>query len=211
MAGGKGERFWPKSRERLPKQFLKLIDNEKTMLQLTVERILPAVKKENIYIITNVIYKEIIYEQLPYISAENIIFEPIAKNTAPAIGLGAIWATQKYEDVLMAVLPSDHMIYPEDTFIKELNKCFETAEQGENIVTIGIRPSYPETGYGYIRYEDRESVISRVCKFTEKPSIDIARKYISEGSYLWNSGIFVWKISTILKIYTRFYRKFMKD
>lgn len=199
MAGGKGERFWPKSRERLPKQFLNMVNEEKTMIQLTVERVLSIIRKENIYVITNVNYKDLIYEQLPYIPTENIIFEPVGKNTAPAIGLGAIFANQKYEDALMAVLPSDHLIYPIDNFIQNLNKCFEIAEQEENIVTIGIKPGYPETGYGYIKCEDNKSIVSKVCKFTEKPNIEMARKYIREGNYLWNSGIFVWKISTILK------------
>ena len=153
MAGGRGERFWPKSRQNLPKQFLSLTDDERTMIQLTVERILPLVDMEDIFIATNQDYKELVREQLPGLPEQNILCEPVGKNTAPCIGLGAIHIAKKYEDALMFVLPSDHLIKMNNIFLRSLRDACDVAEQGENLVTIGITPNAPETGYGYIRFD----------------------------------------------------------
>ena len=200
MAGGKGERFWPRSRTSLPKQFLSLTDDGKTMIQLTVERIRPLVNLEDIYISTNAAYKSLVVEQLPGLPEQNILCEPIGRNTAPCIGLGAIHISQKYEDAIMIVLPSDHLIKHNDIFINTFTQSCKVAEKADNLVTIGITPNYPETGYGYIKYnnakEDGEAY--KVDKFVEKPSLEVALKYIESGNYLWNSGMFAWKISTIL-------------
>ena len=153
MAGGKGERFWPKSRISLPKQFLSLTDDGKTMIQLTVERIRPLVELEDVYIATNSLYKNLVLDQLPGIPEENILCEPIGRNTAPCIGLGAVHINTKYDDAVMIVLPSDHLIKNNEVFADTLSRAAEVAQQGENLVTVGITPNYPETGYGYIHYD----------------------------------------------------------
>ena len=201
MAGGRGERFWPKSRKSLPKQFLSLTDDGKTMIQLTVERILPLVKMEDIYISTNRDYKELVRQQLPEIPEENILCEPVGRNTAPCIGLGAVHMRKKYEDAVMYVLPSDHLIKYTSIFLSTLTDAGEVAEQGENLVTLGITPDCPETGYGYIKFLP-DQMLGRafeVDRFVEKPDLETAKEYVASEQYLWNSGMFIWNVSTILK------------
>ena len=143
MAGGRGERFWPRSRKNLPKQFLSLTGDGRTMIQLTVERILPLVDMEDIYIATNKDYRHLVMEQLPDIPKENILCEPVGRNTAPCIGLGAVHIAHKYEDAVMLVLPSDHLIKYNSMFVSTLQDACEIAESGTNLVTIGITPDYP--------------------------------------------------------------------
>lgn len=200
MAGGKGERFWPRSRVSLPKQFLSLTDDGKTMIQLTVERISPLVNIEDVYIATNKNYKELVKQQLPDIPEENILCEPVGRNTAPCIGLGAAHVAKKYDDATMIVLASDHLIKNNEIFTETFTQACEVAEKGENLVTIGITPNYPETGYGYIKYDQntKEGSAYAVEKFVEKPVLEVAKEYLADGHYLWNSGMFVWKVSTIL-------------
>lgn len=201
MAGGRGERFWPKSRTNLPKQFLSLTDDGKTMIQLTVERILPIINMEDIYIATNEKYKALVQTQLPLLPAENILCEPVGRNTAPCIGLGAVYMQKKYEDATMMVLPSDHLIKNEEMFTDTLVKASDIARSGDNLVTLGITPNYPETGYGYIKYNSSIPFKHgyRVEKFVEKPNLELAQDYLSSGDYLWNSGMFIWNVSVILK------------
>lgn len=200
MAGGRGERFWPKSRKNLPKQFLSLTDDGKTMIQLTVERILPLVKIEDIYIATNRDYKQLVKEQLPEIPEENILCEPAGKNTAPCIGLGAVHIQKKYGNAVMMVLPSDHLIKYNSMFVSTLSDACEVAELGENLVTLGITPDSPETGYGYIKFLPDKTLgrAFAVERFVEKPNLEVAKSYVASEQYLWNSGMFVWKVSTIL-------------
>lgn len=200
MAGGRGERFWPRSRKNLPKQFLDLAGNGKTMIQMTVERISSVVEDEDIYIATNEEYKKYVLEQLPKIPEENIICEPIGRNTAPCVGLGAACIQKKYDDAVMVVLPSDHLVQFTDIFVGILQDACAVAESGENLVTIGITPEYPETGYGYIKFNGgkKEGNAFAVEKFVEKPDLNTARMYVDSKQYLWNSGMFVWKVSTIL-------------
>lgn len=209
MAGGRGERFWPKSRKRLPKQFLSLTGDGKTMIQLTVERISPMVPMKNIYIATNQDYKKLVLEQLPEIPEENILCEPAARNTAPCIGLGAAHIEKRCGAALTLVLPSDHLIKQNERFLDILKHACETAEKDTNLVTIGITPSYPETGYGYIKFmkENADGAAYPVEQFVEKPDLETAKTYLEAGSYLWNSGMFVWKVSSILKNI----REFMPD
>ena len=200
MAGGRGERFWPKSRKNLPKQFLSLTNDGKTMIQLTVERILPLVEIEDIYIATNEAYKKLVREQLPALPEENILCEPVGRNTAPCIGLGAVHIHHKYDDAVMIVLPSDHLIKNQPMFVDTLSEACTIAEQGKNLVTLGITPNYPETGYGYIK-ADKAAVLENafsVERFVEKPNAELARQYVDSGDYYWNSGMFIWKISSIL-------------
>jgi mannose-1-phosphate guanylyltransferase len=201
MAGGRGERFWPKSRKSLPKQFLSLTGDGKTMIQLTVERILPLVKLEDIFISTNKDYKSLVMEQLPGIPAENIICEPVGRNTAPCIGLGAAHIAKKHGDAIMFVLASDHLIKYNSMFLSTLKDAAEIANTNTNLVTIGITPDYPETGYGYIKFNpnDCNGRAFAVDRFVEKPSLEVAKEYLETEEYLWNSGMFVWKVSSILK------------
>ncbi len=203
MAGGKGERFWPKSRMNLPKQFLSLTDDGKTMIQLTVERISSIVDIKDVYVATNQLYKNLVLEQLQGIPEENILCEPVGKNTAPCIGLGAIHAHVHHDDAIMIVLPSDHLIKNQKVFVETLKQACDVAQEGENLVTIGIKPNYPETGYGYIHYDKQSRLLSAnaVKKFVEKPNEELAKQYVESGEYLWNSGMFVWKVSTILHNY----------
>lgn len=200
MAGGKGERFWPKSRSKFPKQFLSLTDDGKTMLQLTVERISPLVDLEDVFIATNMLYKKLVLDQLPGLPEKNIICEPVGKNTAPCIGLGAINILNKYEDATMIVLPSDHLIKNNEIFLETLTEACNVAESESNLVTIGITPNYPETGYGYINFDRNQKfgTANSVKRFVEKPNLDLAKEYLASGDYLWNSGMFIWKVSTIL-------------
>lgn len=201
MAGGRGERFWPKSRKRMPKQFLSLTDDGKTMIQLTVERILPLVDLEDVYIATNWDYLPLVQEQLPELPAANILCEPVGRNTAPCIGLGAMHISRKYDDAVMFVLPSDHLIKYNTIFLNTLTDAAEIAEQGDNLVTLGITPDYPETGYGYIKFNPEETLARAfaVDRFVEKPDLETAKTYLATEQYLWNSGMFIWKVSTILK------------
>lgn len=201
MAGGRGERFWPKSRKNLPKQFLSLTGDGRTMIQLTVERILPLVDMQDIYISTNRSYKALVREQLPELPEENILCEPVAKNTAPCIGLGAVHITRKYEDAVMFVLPSDHLIKYNAMYLDTLRRASEVAEAGDNLVTLGIMPDYPETGYGYIKFQPdaRKGVAFEVERFVEKPDLETAKQYLATEQYLWNSGMFIWRVSTILR------------
>lgn len=201
MAGGRGERFWPKSRRSLPKQFLEITDDGKTMIQLTVERISPLVNMEDIFIATNKDYKKLVLKQLPDIPEENILCEPVGRNTAPCIGLGAMHIASKYEDALMLVLPSDHQIKFNKMYLTALKDACQAAEKDENLVTIGIMPDYPETGYGYIKFNthEMEGRAYKVERFVEKPSLEVAKEYLATEEYLWNSGMFIWKVSSILK------------
>lgn len=200
MAGGRGERFWPKSRKDLPKQFLSLTGDGKTMIQLTVERLLPIIDIEDIYVSTNENYRDLVLEQLKGLPSENILCEPMGRNTAPCIGLGAMHMEKKYGDAIMYVLPSDHQIKFDKMFLDTLEEAAYIAERGRNLVTIGISPTYPETGYGYIKFNPHahEGRAYKVERFVEKPNLDKAKEYIETQEYLWNSGMFTWKVSSIL-------------
>ncbi len=207
MAGGRGERFWPRSRKNNPKQFLSLTNDGKTLIQLTMERILPLVSEEDIFISTNRDYLPLVKEQLPGIKPENIICEPVGRNTAPGIGLGAAYISKRYEeDVVMLVLPSDHLIKYNQMFLATLKDAVEVAEDDDRLVTMGIAPDFPETGYGYIKFipDDMYKRSYRVEHFAEKPNLETAKEYLSTDQYLWNSGMFVWKVSSIMKCFERF-------
>lgn len=199
MAGGKGTRFWPLSTEDKPKQFLKLI-GDKTMIQMTVERILPIIPMDRIYICTGERYVDLIKEQVPNLSVENIIIEPEGRNTAPCITLSSLVIKRKYKDATMVILPSDHLIENEDKFrdiILKANKYLDTNNKA--IVTLGMSPTRPETGYGYIKYDNNTNMeMLKVDRFVEKPDKETAEKYLKEGNYLWNGGMFLWKVNTIL-------------
>ena len=198
MAGGRGERFWPKSRNNRPKQFLSLTSDGETMIQKTVKRLSPLVSAEDIFIVTNAAYADLVNDQLPDVPRENILCEPCARNTAPCIAFAAAIIQKKYGDAMMLVLPSDHLIGYENIYIKTLQTAIRTAEEGNNLVTIGITPAYPETGYGYINFGKEAGDAYEVERFVEKPDLPTAKKYLASGKYLWNSGMFVWKASAIM-------------
>ena len=202
MAGGRGERFWPQSRTNRPKQFLSLTADGETMIQKTVKRLSSLVDIEDVFIVTNKNYLGLVQEQLPDLPDANVIAEPAARNTAPCIGLAAGIIQKKYsEDAIMLVLPSDHLIKFNAMFIDILKQAIKVAENDKNLVTIGITPTYPETGYGYINFASSDTQYQgayEVVRFVEKPNIERAKQYVSSGEYLWNSGMFVWKTSSIL-------------
>lgn len=204
MAGGKGERFWPKSRTSHPKQFLSLTGDGETMIQKTVKRISPIVQTEDIFIVTNSEYRNLVKKQLPEIPDENILAEPYARNTAPCIAFASAVIKRKYENAVMLVLPSDHLIKYENIYTRTLCNAIVKATESHNLVTIGITPSYTETGYGYINFGEESGNAYKVEKFVEKPDLRTAKKYLSSGKYLWNSGMFVWQVSAIEECFRNF-------
>ncbi|AGB42262.1 mannose-1-phosphate guanylyltransferase [Halobacteroides halobius DSM 5150] len=206
MAGGVGSRFWPLSRKDRPKQFLNLVDEDRSMIQATVDRISKLTAHENIFIATNDRYAHKMKEQLPEIPMDNIAVEPMRKNTAACIGLASLYIERKDPEAVMMVLPSDHLIKDEANFLEVMESAVEVANRGDNLVTLGIRPNHPETGYGYIDYASKYDEIDgnevfEVNAFTEKPDKETAKKFVDDGTYLWNSGMFVWKVSTIRKMF----------
>lgn len=201
MAGGRGERFWPRSRMAMPKQFLNLI-GRKTMLQLTVDRIEDLVGISDTYVVASPEFKNTILEQIPQLPEENIIIEPFGRDTAAAIGLAALILGKKNSREVMIVLPADHYIANERNFHEVLRSAVTTASRGEAIVTLGITPHSPETGYGYIHRGELIDTIAgmatyRAVRFLEKPDYARALEFLSSGDYLWNSGMFVWRIDMI--------------
>lgn len=205
MAGGKGERFWPKSRRSLPKQFLRLV-GEQSMLQLTVKRLEKFISIECIYIITSEEYAGLIQIQLPSLPIDNIIFEPVGKNTAPCVGLAAAIIEKNLgSETVMVVLPSDHIIMDEQEFIDVLQTAISAASSpGGPLVTLGITPDGPETAYGYIKVGEKyldssNHEVFQVEQFVEKPNRKTAGIYISTGQYLWNSGMFIFQAGSILQ------------
>lgn len=200
MAGGVGSRFWPRSKERKPKQLIRIF-GDNTMIQDTVYRLDGLVKKENIIIITNKIQKMRVREQLPEIPEENIVDEPFGKNTAACIGLASVLVKSKNPDAVIITLPSDHLIKDEEQFKNCLRTAANYADKSGGLVTIGITPNRPETGYGYIQFDEEgiEQSIYKVLTFAEKPNLATARRFIESGDFLWNSGIFIWRVDSILK------------
>lgn len=203
MAGGKGTRFWPLSTEKKPKQFLNLV-GELSMLQMTVERVKPIIDKNNIFVCTSKEYVELVRKQLPYLPNRNIIVEPEGRNTAPCIALSAMIINRYFKDANMIVLPADHLIVKEDLFRNLVIRCNKELDRCKNkIITYGITPTRPESGYGYIKVLQNEKydneIDYKVEKFVEKPNKELAEKYLRDGFYLWNSGIFMWNVSNIIK------------
>lgn len=204
MAGGKGTRFWPLSTEEKPKQFLNLIDDE-TMIQMTVNRIKPIIPMDKIFVCTGEMYVDLVKEQLPELPARNIIVEPEGKNTAPCIALSALVISRYYKGASMIVLPSDHLIKNEEKFREIVTAGQEFIEKNNNaILTLGMTPDRPETGYGYIKYGKQQVLlynekVIKVDAFVEKPNKEKARQYLEEGCYLWNGGMFMWTIDNILE------------
>ena len=206
MAGGKGERFWPVSRERTPKQLIKLL-GDRSFLQEVVDRVLPLVPMKNIFVITNEAQAPEVRKQLPKLPAANVVAEPVGRDTCAAVTLGAALVGARSTTGVMAVLPADHVIPEDKKFQQVLADAFDLASRGQAIVTIGIKPTEPATGYGYIRVGESlpppqgvkayKTVFHRAEQFVEKPQYDRALEYVSSGQYRWNAGMFVWSFVTI--------------
>ncbi len=206
MAGGVGSRFWPRSRERTPKQLME-IAGERTMIQSTVDRLKNFVPAKNIFVVTNKLQKHAIAKQLPSVPSENIIVEPIGRNTAPCIGLAAMFVRRLDPNGVMVVLPADHLILDEQEFLRVLGVAVGIAHEQSSLITIGIQPTHPETGYGYIQvFEDDRAKngslppgVFKVKTFAEKPNLSTAQKFVESGDFYWNSGMFIWRADVILK------------
>jgi mannose-1-phosphate guanylyltransferase len=206
MAGGIGSRFWPMSRTHLPKQFLDILHTGKTLIQETFDRYKKLVPAENIYIITSHEYVGIVKKQLPRLPVENIVAEPSKKNTAPCIAYIAFKLMQKDPQALMIAAPADNLILDADEFIKTAITALNFVDTINALVTIGIKPTYPNTGYGYIQHEMAEAApsIYKVKTFTEKPNIELAKAFVTSGDFLWNAGIFTWKVKTLLAAFEKY-------
>lgn len=206
MAGGIGSRFWPISRTSHPKQFIDILGTGKTLIQNTYERFLKVCPKENIYVVTNENYTKLVKSQLPDLEDQQILTEPVMRNTAPCVAYGCFKIESLNPDAAIVVAPSDQQILDEDAFVTAIIKSLETATANDCLVTLGIKPSRPDTGYGYIQYTDNtiNGDFHKVKTFTEKPTLDIAKTFIQSGDFLWNAGIFVWSAKEIVKAFDAF-------
>lgn len=207
MAGGVGSRFWPMSRSGYPKQFHDILGTGQTLIQMTYERFAKLCPSENILIVTNVKYRDLVLEQLPDISAEQVLTEPFMRNTAPCIAYANFRIQAINPNATIVVAPSDHLITKEGEFVKTIEIAFEQTRKSGNLITLGIKPSRPDTGYGYIQFDDlKDPVDERVKKvktFTEKPDITLAKNFLASGDFYWNSGIFVWTLEAIQKSFSK--------
>ncbi len=202
MAGGIGSRFWPMSTTASPKQFHDVLGMGKTLIQQTAERFEGICPKENIYVVTNEQYKDIVKEQLPFLSTHQILSEPHRKNTAPCVAYASYKIKAKNPNATLVVAPADHVVFKEEEFKNTINIAIEKANSENCLVTLGIKPSRPDTGYGYIQFvndNNKNSSVKKVKTFTEKPEKDLAKQFIKSGDFYWNSGIFIWSIKSIIE------------
>lgn len=205
MAGGIGSRFWPMSTQKFPKQFQDILGTGRTMIQQTFDRIRQAVPVENIFVITNQEYAELSHQQLPDIPVQNIVGEPAMKNTAACNIYMVNKIANLNDDANIIVLPADHLITKENAFIEKVNLAFDLVSKNDYLVTLGITPTRPDTGYGYIQFlEEKGEQFYKVKTFTEKPSLEIAQSFLESGDFLWNAGIFVWNVKSIHKAFEKF-------
>jgi mannose-1-phosphate guanylyltransferase len=204
MAGGIGSRFWPISRTSFPKQFIDILGTGKTLIQNTYDRFLKVCPKENIYIVTNENYAGLVKQQLPGIGDDQVLTEPVMRNTAPCIAYGCYKIESLNPDASIVVAPSDHLILDEPAFITAIEKSLQVATEKDCLITLGIKPSRPDTGYGYIQYTDStiNDEFHKVKTFTEKPNLELAKTFIQSGDFLWNAGIFVWSAKAILQAFS---------
>ena len=198
MAGGIGSRFWPASRIERPKQFLDIMGTGKSLIRQTFERFLKLCPASNIFIVTNGMYKDLVLEHLPELTANQVLCEPSRNNTAPCVAYTAFKLHNLNPDANFIVAPSDHIILKEDAFINYLQQALNFTEKNNALVTLGIQPTRPDTGYGYINFSANGSNVHKVVQFKEKPDLDTAKTYLASGDYLWNAGIFVWKAANVL-------------
>jgi mannose-1-phosphate guanylyltransferase len=207
MAGGIGSRFWPMSRSAHPKQFLDILGTGKTLLQLTYDRFLNICPPENIYVVTNESYVDLVKKQLPDLSETQVLGEPIRRNTAPCVAYAVYKIGQINPEANIVVAPSDHVILKIESFTDAIKNALEFTGEVDGLVTLGIKPSRPDTGYGYIQFIEDTCDIRKICKvktFTEKPNPDMAKFFLQSGEFLWNAGIFIWKLNAIQTAFQKY-------
>lgn len=198
MAGGIGSRFWPVSTTDFPKQFHDMLGTGQTLLQKTFSRLNKMIPSENILVLTNERYLQLTLKQLPHIAEDQVILEPAMRNTAPCILLSALKIKKQNPNALMLVAPSDHWIEDEDAFLEDVQICFDACQREDYLMTLGIEPTFPNTGYGYIEAEkNKRSVIKKVNQFREKPDYETAKQFLAAGNFMWNAGIFLWSVAGI--------------
>lgn len=200
MAGGIGSRFWPFSRTSNPKQFHDVLGTGRTLIQETAHRFRNICPPENIYVVTNKDYKSLVKEQLPFLSDDQVLCEPVGRNTAPCIAYAGYKIFQKNSLANIVVAPSDHIILNESAFEEKTNFALEAASKDDILITLGIKPSRPDTGYGYIQFlGDEDESLNKVKTFTEKPVLEMAKEFIASGDFVWNAGIFIWSVGSLIK------------
>ncbi len=206
MAGGVGTRFWPFSRAEKPKQFLDIIGCGKTLIQLTFDRFKEQIPTENIYVVSNERYSTLIKEQLPDLTEDQLLLEPFQRNTAPCVAYASYKIASKNPEANIIVTPSDHAIFNDAEFTRTINTALVTSASGNKLVTIGVQPHKPETGYGYIQFldEGEQEEVKKVKTFTEKPEQELANKFLESGDFVWNAGLFVWQASSIIKAFEKY-------
>ena len=202
MAGGVGSRFWPVSTESFPKQFHDMLGTGDTLLQKTFQRLNKLIPTENIFILTNEKYNDLVLQQLPEVKQKQVVLEPAMRNTAPCILYASLKIQKLNPDAVMIVAPSDHWIEDETAFTQNVQQAFQFCEQNDALMTLGIKPTFPNTGYGYIECgNDSEENISEVIQFREKPDYDTAKQFLAQGNFLWNAGIFMWSASSVINAF----------
>ncbi len=201
MAGGVGTRFWPFSRTNNPKQFHDVLGTGRSLLQQTADRFAGICPNENIYVVTNEDYVGLVLQQLPFLSPEQVLSEPVRRNTAPCVAYASYKIAQQNPEANIVVAPADHIILKENAFQERINVALEAAAAGDVLVTLGISPTRPDTGYGYIQYEKAESDVKKVKAFKEKPNLALAEEFLASGEYVWNAGIFIWSAKSIIKAF----------
>lgn len=205
MAGGIGSRFWPVSTTQYPKQFHDMLGTGETLIQKTFSRLSKLIPQENILILTNEIYNSLVLEQLPQVKQEQVVLEPAMRNTAPCILYASLKIQKMNPDAVMVVAPSDHWIEDENAFIENLQKTFDCAQKEEVLMTLGIQPTFPNTGYGYIEYDKQQTrEIKKVTQFREKPDYATAKVFLESGNFLWNAGIFIWSVKSVTNAFKIF-------
>lgn len=205
MAGGIGSRFWPSSREHRPKQFLDILGIGKSLIRLTFERFAKVYPTENILILTNEQYRGLVKEHLPELEDWQILGEPSRNNTAPCVAYTAYKIQSKNPNATFVIAPSDHIVLKEEVFLENIDEAINYAKSKDALVTLGIKPSRPDTGYGYINYQkETENNVKKVIQFTEKPDLENAKKFLASGDYLWNAGIFIWTVKSIIHAFEKY-------
>jgi len=199
MAGGVGSRFWPVSTEEFPKQFHDMLGTGDTLIQKTFNRLAKLIPQENIFILTNERYNDLVFEQLPTVTKRQVVLEPAMRNTAPCILYASLKIQKENPDAIMIVAPSDHWIEDETTFSNNVQQAFDFCSKNDALMTLGIQPTFPNTGYGYIEFDKTTSNdIKSVNQFREKPDYETAKEFISQGNFLWNAGIFMWSVKSVV-------------
>ena len=205
MAGGVGSRFWPVSTTEFPKQFHDMLGAGETLIQKTFSRLSKIIPVENILILTNEKYNSIVLEQLPLVKQEQVLLEPAMRNTAPCILYASLKIQKQNPDAVMVVAPSDHWIEDETAFVKNLQQCFDFCSKENALMTLGIQPTFPNTGFGYIEFDKKDAnPIKKVSQFREKPDYETAKSFIKSGNFLWNGGIFIWSVKSITEAFEKF-------